>query len=299
MGLRYPLPFHGVASVTVWLQGFKHPAGLQLLRTLLHANTSNMRPIPGSVFSLISATHEFFSLRSPQKIAAQSHENVATPPLPPAPAPSSLPAGGRKLGKKVGKLNEEATGVNSWLTLTPCGQLADEDEARGGMSPCHGLPWGLRHARCRLCCSGLCSSAGLGAVICHQNEGWVMRSSVCTQHQPHVKAGTSWTCTLTLKISIQSPVWVSSLSLVILRADGAVLSWLVTWNVKKDECIWEPLQANCYDSVELRLTEEHVSAGQHLNMSMPLKWKLLQMHLALCGVNGQLVLVLWRTGQSA
>lgn len=104
-GSDIPLPFHGVASVTVWLQGFKAACcGLQLLRTLFHVSTSNMRPIPASAFSLISATHEFFGLRSPQKIAAQSRENKATPPTPPAPAPSSLPQGVKSWRKKLESL---------------------------------------------------------------------------------------------------------------------------------------------------------------------------------------------------
>jgi len=43
-------------------------------------------------------------------------------------------------------LKEEGKEMKSWLTLTPCGQWADEDEGRGGTSSCCGLGHGHRHA---------------------------------------------------------------------------------------------------------------------------------------------------------
>lgn len=118
-------------------------------------------------FTNISNTRVFRFEITPEDSSTKSWERHTTNAS--SPSPFISPSGGRKLEKKVGKLNEEATGVNSWLTLTPCGQLADEDEARGGMSPCHGLPCGLRHA------------VVFAAQACAHLQAWVQLSAIRTK----------------------------------------------------------------------------------------------------------------------
>lgn len=128
---------------------------------------------------------------------------------------------------------EEGKETKSWLTLTPCGQLADEDKGCWGKSL---LALGSTMVSGML--QPLQPSAVLVWVPGHsllqsESKGWFLVSSMCIQYQLCVTAYASSTRRFTLNGSIQRPVWVSSLNLIILIADVEVQSLAVTWNVNK------------------------------------------------------------------